>query len=883
MPSARDWIGRRHVRDAVNGLVDALPAGGIVVLEGEPGIGKSVLLDLATRRASERGFRSVSLHADEVSRGCPYGIFAAADLAERQMTLLTADDIFDARMSAGGDDPFLVTIDDLQWVDSSSARLLPTLARRIVSAGGGMVVAMRSGSRTAEVDALIDKLGSLRPVHVVVEPLADEEIDELAAQILDPESLADSRPVLRRAGGNPMYAILLASALRRGGDSIENLLDAGVGAAVVRRARLLAEPTFSVLRAASVLGRHLEPELLALITGISLREVLEAVTTAHGDGLLQDDENGGLSFRHDLVREALLGDLAGPVRAELHRRAIDAMIETRTPPARLIPHLLAVDATPADCDVLVAGAMTATPAIALTLIDRAIALVDPADPRFAEMSVRRVDALMSAGGLAESLHLGRSLLDEPIGDEHAFAIQTTRIRALYVTGRAGEAVDTHRFLPDTAPRSMRTRELADLTIAATIARRFDQARQFSQTAIELSSEPADLAFAYGARAWTELRSGRMDLAEDYIARSFEMGERAAAVHAPNAQLVIRAVVRQAAGDWRGALIDVQRAIATAADEGSRLSAPFLHASASIALFDAGRWDDAYAEFGAGLSACDEFNAELARGTLAVGQLIELYRDGHTKSPLGLGVAAVSIVDDRRRYSEAVARELDGDLHGAFEVLRAFVEADVEVGDRSPLVLAGPDYVRLAVDLGITARQDEVIAALDRIDISRDAPARMALAWARALRDRSAVNLIEIASEHAELRPFDAARIREQAAELLVAERKTDLARAEALAALDVYQQLGAHILERRVLARMREHGIRLRSSSRSKQQFGWDAITDTERQILGLVADGLSNQAIADRLVMSRRTVESHLAHVYSKVGIDSRIHLVRALIDRAS
>jgi len=454
---------------------------------------------------------------------------------------------------------------------------------------------------------------------------------------------------------------------------------------------------------------------------------------------------------------------------------------------------------------------------------------------------------------------------------------------LYVTGRAAEAVDTHRFLPETAPRSLRTRELADLTIAATIARRFEQARQFSQTAIDLSSEPADLAFAYGARAWTELRNGRMDVAQAYIDRSFENGERAALPHAPNAQLVIRAVLHQAAGDWRACLADVQRAIATATDEGSRLSAPFLHASASIALFDAGRWDDAYAEFGAGVSACDEFSAELARGTLAVGQLIELYRDGRTTSPLGLGVATVSIVDDRRKYTAAVALELDGDRHGAFEVLRSFVEGDIEVGDRSSLVLAGPDYVRLATELGIAARQDEVIAALERIDTSRDAPARMAQAWARALRARRGADLIAIADEYSELRPFDAARVREQAADLLAIERKTDMARAQALAALDVYQQLGAQVLERRVLARMREHGIRVRSSSRSKQQFGWEAVTDTERQILDLVADGLSNQAIADRLVMSRRTVESHLGHVYVKVGIDSRIQLVRALIDRAS
>jgi DNA-binding CsgD family transcriptional regulator len=108
-------------------------------------------------------------------------------------------------------------------------------------------------------------------------------------------------------------------------------------------------------------------------------------------------------------------------------------------------------------------------------------------------------------------------------------------------------------------------------------------------------------------------------------------------------------------------------------------------------------------------------------------------------------------------------------------------------------------------------------------------------------------------------------------------RHGDLERGRELlaAASDGYQRLDAWRDLARVEAMLREAGVR-RGSRRSRQRpsHGWDSLTATEQTVARLVAEGLTNPQVGERLYVSRRTVQTHLAHVFSKLGLVSRTQL---------
>ena len=98
--------------------------------------------------------------------------------------------------------------------------------------------------------------------------------------------------------------------------------------------------------------------------------------------------------------------------------------------------------------------------------------------------------------------------------------------------------------------------------------------------------------------------------------------------------------------------------------------------------------------------------------------------------------------------------------------------------------------------------------------------------------------------------------------------------------LAVYSDLGASWDARRVRSRLRELGVRRRLVAAEPETHGWAALTTSERTVAQLVAEGLTNREVADRLFVSPHTVNSHLRHVFTKLGINSRVELARLALD---
>src|SRR5207249_2618034 len=113
------------------------------------------------------------------------------------------------------------------------------------------------------------------------------------------------------------------------------------------------------------------------------------------------------------------------------------------------------------------------------------------------------------------------------------------------------------------------------------------------------------------------------------------------------------------------------------------------------------------------------------------------------------------------------------------------------------------------------------------------------------------------------RPLEAAQASEDAAAALARQGRAEDARARLGLALEHYTQLRATYASARVDARLRDLGVRRgRQGSRRRPRHGWEALTETERTVASLVAEGLSNRQVAERLFLSRHTVHTHVSHI---------------------
>jgi DNA-binding CsgD family transcriptional regulator len=143
------------------------------------------------------------------------------------------------------------------------------------------------------------------------------------------------------------------------------------------------------------------------------------------------------------------------------------------------------------------------------------------------------------------------------------------------------------------------------------------------------------------------------------------------------------------------------------------------------------------------------------------------------------------------------------------------------------------------------------------------------------------NAVAAAAEalQAHMRRWEAARANHDAAVIFASQAEHGRSRTLATAALDVYNTLGAELMHARLRAELRTHGLTVRPRRRpARPSTGWESLTPSERRIADLVASGMSNSEIAAQLFVSRRTVESHLARMYPKLGIRRRTELVAAL-----
>jgi DNA-binding CsgD family transcriptional regulator len=228
-------------------------------------------------------------------------------------------------------------------------------------------------------------------------------------------------------------------------------------------------------------------------------------------------------------------------------------------------------------------------------------------------------------------------------------------------------------------------------------------------------------------------------------------------------------------------------------------------------------------------------------------------------------------------ARSLDREHDGALSEALAPLADAFEGNTEDVEEIEDLFA--DAVRLAAEIGDLGTAETVAGQAAVLAAGTEIPHRQANAlYCRGLLDHDAAQLLAAADRYDNAgRPLLRAKALEAAAREFVSAEDRAQAREAFTGALEAYTSLGAAADVARLQAAFRAHGIRRGPTAKHRRaRSGWDSLTATEIKIAAFVEEGLSNPEIAARLLLSRRTVATHVSHILKKLDVNSRTDIAR-------
>lgn len=941
MPTPVPVVGRRSEREALRAALDAAGAGtgAVVLVTGPAGIGKTRMLEvLADDAAAAR--TPVVWARCPAEQGAPplwpwqraldaSGAGAAeVDVALASMSGATPEDtaatrllvyaaVTDALVDAAAPAGLVVVLEDLHWADAASLGLLRHLAADVRRSRLLVVGSARDGGGT-----LADGLAELVPQPgVELVPLAPLTVAGVAAylsaaagQVVDPAVVA---LVHERSGGNPLYVRTLARVL--GPDLLDSAPTPGqlarrlLGSTEVRHLvaavlRPLDEPVRQLLRVAGVLGEEVQPELLGAVAELPGAQVEAHLDAAGAAGLLTavPDAPGRLRFAHALVRDGVLAELAEADRRRWHARAA-AVLEQRAAEqpdlaGQVAFHGLRGAAGPEQLQAAVRWARSAAGRAAPYAPEEAARLLAAALPaaagidlaQHAELLVELAAAEYRAGWMTTSLEHSRQaaevaeLTDRP--DLLAAAALVLRgvghpATAAVLVELSERALRRGPHPPATQARLLAQRALADAELGLR-----EPARNGALQALEAAESCGDpravLAAVHAAVDTLDCLgppAERRGLADRALAVAPAAGQPLARLWA----LLWRLDAAYQEGEPAAVTQELARIEALVADNPLPLARWHLLRVRAARAALLGRLDEARAaneEAGAlavalqdpaalGMSSAFRLcMAELTGDPADLGEnWLQSLHDAPDIPILTACTAVAMLLMERpeearllfhRVLPQAPDLPRDGRWRGTMDAL---VEVSVRLRDVAAaellyeLLLPGAAWSGGAGAGNMWTRGSgwRQVAEVAAVAGHRDAAVA---AFERALD----------ADVYLGARP-DAVHVRLGLAELL-AEDDAGRARALATEAAAEARRIGMPGPLRRadrLLGRL--------TTARA------DPLTVREREVAELVAQSLSNREVAERLVLSERTVESHVRSILAKLALSRRTDVVRwVLVDRA-
>jgi DNA-binding CsgD family transcriptional regulator/tetratricopeptide (TPR) repeat protein len=907
---------QRMVRDLLRRAAQG--GGGVVLVEGEAGIGKSLLLREAVGEAAGYGFSLAAGAADQL--GQTIQLFALRAALGEPFARFTGDrlgqDTRDApawwigQMRAhleerAASTPVLVCIDDVQWACPATLAALRTLSLALKRHPVAWVLA-RSGAPQHDAEHLFDVLEQDGAVRVSMLSLADDAVAALLTDAFGVPPDQSLTALAAEAAGNPSLLVELIGGLRdddavrlTGGRAV--LVSDRLPRRVHRVARQwldgLSKRAQHLLVTAAVLGPSFRLEDAAEMIGETPAALLPAVEETMAAGIMTAAQNV-FSFRHELLRRAVGDMIPLPGRKALHRQYGRLLLSRGEPAVQAAGHLLQAahpgDQTSlADLDTAVLQTAHSAPRTAADLALRALELTPAADPGALPRAMAAAEALAAAGRLDESARIARDTLAKPLPPVAEARLRCALSSVLYSRGQARDAAAEAR------------------------------------TALaqpQLGPGLRDQATAAHLRALTELH--------DELA-----GPEADAVLAARGQhdsyVVVAALAARATTTWgKGQIREAFELMRDAARHGAGISCDARHVqpllTLAAALIDLRQLGEAEEMLhAAGNKTMDEVPAQAmlsvlrARMHLVSGRLADADAAAQEALATAETLGAHGYAAAARRVLGLIALRR-GDIAAAVHHIACQTEAaplDASLCSRTEIALVQAQ-ISEARDDSITALGDVRVVCADLIShpgLLLQAPAtaawlvRTALAAgdtqlagvvARAAETLAADNpgypaVTAMAAHSLGLAAQDPARLAEAAAQHpdswakasaaedlgVLHARRGDQGRAVhyLTQAIEGYESSGAAADTARIRRRLRKLGVRRRhwTQSASRPVAGWESLTDTEHNVSDLVAQGLNNGQIAARMYLSTSTVAFHLRQIFRKLSIRSRVELARIVIQR--
>jgi DNA-binding CsgD family transcriptional regulator len=912
--------GRQRQSDRLDRLVDdlRLGRGGALVVFGEPGIGKTVLLDYLRAQASDLAVLATSGLESETSlsfaalgdlvrpllslvdelpgpqaaalksvlalenASVPIGQYA---VCMATLTLLTV---------AAERRPILVVLDDAQWLDPASMSVLLFVARRLANDPVAAVFAVRDG-QASELNA-----GGIELVHVggLDRDASERLLNSLHA---GPVAAGVADELRRATGGNPLALKEMCARLdddqlagRRG---LDNPLPLGgdlVRAFTARLAPLSAQARMALL----VIALSASPEASGFadaLAGLGLdASVLDAADTA---GLITVD-NGRVRFTHPLMRSAVHSSATDWAR----RRAHDALAATASGEARLWYRAAAAAGTDDDLarelDIAAGHMRDRSGFVAASrALYRAAELTTDLERRAGRLLAAAINAQLAGRADDATVWLGqaRGLTTDPL---LVADVDLTRGRVLTMRGTpsiAQQVLITAANAVTTVDPRRAALLLCEAALPAFTEGRVSEATAVCRKAVglaTLTTDPAVISQARVVLAQALVLGGQVAEANEAL-----NGTRAYVEQLdPVADGLVIAMLGACNG-WledyslAGRLLD--RVIDAARPAGALGPLPVVLGYRSELSRWTGDWVRAYAE------------AE---------ESLQLAREIRHAAPIGLALAILARLDAAQGRTELAdkrlgeARQMSGPLgtgglmvwergahgllhliHGAMDEAIACLEPVRAFATRHGV--GNPNMVPWEADLveayWRAGRIGEAWKMLAEFEARAQATGlntpRAALARCRGMLAADAAtaetHFRDAMTLHGrQAQPFERARTALCFGEILRRNRRRADSRPLLRTALDTFQRLGAEPFARRAtmeLAATGEHPRQATSGLSPIQQ-----LTAQELQVSLAVARGMSNPAVAAAMFISRKTVEAHLSSVYRKLGLVSRTQLLRYLAE---
>jgi DNA-binding CsgD family transcriptional regulator len=913
-------VGRAAQVELLDQALSMVAGGRLVAVEvcSEPGVGKTRMLHELGARANRSGYAVYHGRATEFEQEVPYGMYAEAlepliskDAAERtgeaQLALAALRGEAHTTTNAGGPMDRLrvysgvrrllvdsaargvvLLLDDLHWADHSSLELTEYLIRKPPPIPMLIAIAFRSACPPAR---LVDAVAHHGPAAIQLNllPLGPDDLTALLPDV--PEQRREM--IMRASRGNPLYIQALSrltdgalTALLAELDAGEPWADssgrhvlAGIAAEILTLDRRVRE----VAHAAAVVADQATVPLVAHVAQLPVDAVVGAVDRLYALGYVEVD-GAWCRFRHPLMRAAARS-LAGPARqATAHARAVE-YLRAHHAPVQVLAHHTERSARPGDqtaaSTLVEAGQAFAysAPAQAARWLAAALRIMPSAGPlgeRRPAVQLLYARTLGLSGNLDECRHLLAELrtADGPVRTEaEAFSAVVARLRgdideaaalldAQLRDGRLDAAAQGKVMVQLAAIRALREDAAGTVTQAeralglldadrsafaagAQALRAFGTlydgsagaARHHIADAVRIVDAVPDAALRphvelFGPLAWVETYLGELPAAARHLARAREVVDSVGQSSALPYLLVVEVEFQTRMGRL-GAALRLAREAAAAAD---RVGSTEMRAMADAVLLRPLLWSSGPAAAIAvarRLSESHRPRSAMWRRVAHVNLALAYAVAGETRVCLSLLSGpperwpAGGPITMLRLVLRAVALALTGELVAA----RADADRAGELAES-----AGSEY-----DLGLAALARAVVA--DRAALGDEAAARAGTAAAQLARADA---------------PLEAALAHHLAGAVHTRAGRQQAAHAEFAKARAGYQVCGATWLCSAV-------------GNPAPPAQAADPLTTREREIADLVMVGLTNQEVAARLFLSRRTVESHLSRIFAKLGVRSR------------